>query len=99
MKEQRPLGGGAMMVQPTGNGGKRQQTHVYNAGYKGQTYAVKYLGIVDGAMGILSRKMAMPNYVADSASKPLVTTEPTSLPVRMNNMVKMVEPEWKMEKN
>jgi hypothetical protein len=34
---------------------------VYNAGYKGTTYAVKYLGIVDGAMGILSRKMAMPN--------------------------------------
>ena len=26
-----------------------------------QTYSVKYLGIVDGAMGILSRKMAMQN--------------------------------------
>lgn len=25
----------------------------------GGTYSVKYLGIVDGAMGILSRKMAM----------------------------------------
>ena len=50
-------------------------------------------------MGILSRKMAMPNQANDAASKPLVTTEPSSLPVRMNNMVKMVEPEWKMEKN
>jgi hypothetical protein len=26
---------------------------------KGSTYSVKYLGIVDGAMGILSRKMAL----------------------------------------
>jgi hypothetical protein len=33
--------------------------HVYNANYKGPTYAVKYLGIVDGTMGILSRKMAL----------------------------------------
>ncbi len=33
--------------------------HVYNSIYKGPTYAVKYLGIVDGAMGILSRKMAL----------------------------------------
>lgn len=33
--------------------------HVYNSMYKGPTYAVKYLGIVDGAMGILSRKMAL----------------------------------------
>jgi hypothetical protein len=37
------------------------QTKVYNSSYKGKTYAVKYLGIVDGAMGILSRKMALQN--------------------------------------
>lgn len=35
--------------------------HVYNASYQGASYAVKYLGIVDGTMGILSRKMAMPS--------------------------------------
>ena len=44
---------------------------MYNAGYKGTTYAVKYLGIVDGAMGILSRKMAMPATGVDG--KPSVT--------------------------
>jgi hypothetical protein len=44
---------------------------VYNNGYDGPSYSVKYLGmemnrnikyigIVDGTMGILSRKMAMP---------------------------------------
>ena len=27
--------------------------------YCGKTYSVKYLGIVDGTMGILSRKMAL----------------------------------------
>lgn len=32
---------------------------VYNTTYQGPTYAVKYLGIVDGTMGILSRKMAL----------------------------------------
>lgn len=32
---------------------------VYNQGYGGKTYSVKYLGIVDGTMGILSRKMAL----------------------------------------
>jgi hypothetical protein len=31
----------------------------YTNQYGGPTYSVKYLGIVDGAMGILSRKMAM----------------------------------------
>ena len=35
------------------------QTSVFDPNYKGSTYAVKYLGIVDGTMGILSRKMAM----------------------------------------
>ena len=33
--------------------------NVYNSGYQGKTYSVKYLGIVDGTMGILSRKMAL----------------------------------------
>lgn len=32
---------------------------VYNQGFDKSTYSVKYLGIVDGAMGILSRKMAL----------------------------------------
>ena len=33
--------------------------NVYNSSYGGKTYSVKYLGIVDGTMGILSRKMAL----------------------------------------
>ena len=33
--------------------------NVYNQAYTGKTYSVKYLGIVDGTMGILSRKMAL----------------------------------------
>lgn len=32
---------------------------VFNKNYEGPAYSVKYLGIVDGSMGILSRKMAM----------------------------------------
>lgn len=32
---------------------------------KGSTYSVKYLGIVDGAMGILSRKMALQGNIKD----------------------------------
>ena len=35
------------------------QGNGYGNQYGGPTYSVKYLGIVDGAMGILSRKMAM----------------------------------------
>jgi len=31
----------------------------YNPQYMGPSYSVKYLGIVDGTMGILSRKMAL----------------------------------------
>ena len=50
--------------------------HVYNANYKGPTYAVKYLGIVDGTMGILSRKMAMGG--SPHAPKPYATTAITS---------------------
>ena len=30
--------------------------------YEGPSYSVKYLGIVDGSMGVLSRKMAMLSY-------------------------------------
>ena len=39
------------------------------AGSTGQqpSYSVKYLGIVDGAMGILSRKMAMQGNARESA--------------------------------
>ena len=33
--------------------------NVYNSSYGGKTYSVKYLGIGDGTMGILSRKMAL----------------------------------------
>ena len=33
--------------------------NIYSQGYQGKTYSVKYLGIVDGTMGILSRKMAL----------------------------------------
>ena len=62
---------------------------MYNAGYKGQTYAVKYLGIVDGAMGILSRKMAMPSYVPDAASKPTVTDAPPGVTAKMRNLCNM----------
>ena len=30
--------------------------------YHGPSYSVKYLGIVDGSMGVLSRKMALKTY-------------------------------------
>ena len=40
--------------------------NVYNSNYHGKTYSVKYLGIVDGTMGILSRKMAL--QAADAAA-------------------------------
>ena len=43
---------------------------VYNQGYGGKTYSVKYLGIVDGTMGILSRKMALVG--AADAAMPIV---------------------------
>jgi hypothetical protein len=32
---------------------------IQNSTYTGPSYAVKYLGVVDGTMGILSRKMAL----------------------------------------
>jgi len=71
---------------------------VYNAGYKGTTYAVKYLGIVDGAMGILSRKMAMPATGVDG--KPMVTGDlsKTSVPASLQPRMVMAEPEWKTKK-
>jgi hypothetical protein len=56
-------GGGFVGQAPTSVNASTSPTmtsgHVYNTDYKGPTYAVKYLGIVDGAMGILSRKMAL----------------------------------------
>ena len=45
---------------------------VYNQGYNGKTYSVKYLGIVDGTMGILSRKMALVG--AADAAVPIAPT-------------------------
>jgi hypothetical protein len=52
--------------------------HVYNSDYKGPTYAVKYLGIVDGAMGILSRKMALAgqNQTSGGGGPPTATLSP-----------------------
>ena len=41
------------------NANQVESAHVYDTNFKGQTYSVKYLGIVDGSMGILSRKMAL----------------------------------------
>ena len=43
----------------SGIGPERTTYQVFNPGYRGATYSVKYLGIVDGTMGILSRKMAL----------------------------------------
>ena len=43
----------------TGIGPERTTYQMFNPGYRGATYSVKYLGIVDGTMGILSRKMAL----------------------------------------
>ena len=55
----RVQGGGFVSSSFTSNRSPNHQTSVFDPDYKGPTYAVKYLGIVDGAMGILSRKMAM----------------------------------------
>ena len=93
------------MIKPSSPPARPQAQHVYNAGYKGTTYAVKYLGIVDGAMGILSRKMAMPNTGADG--KPTVTerldgrsfaSTKHSVPVNLQARMQMAEPDWKMDK-
>jgi len=51
---------------------------VYNPNYKGSTYSVKYLGIVDGTMGILSRKMALTS--EEKQANPLVTSANKSNP-------------------
>jgi hypothetical protein len=86
-----------MMVAPEPKT-RRQTTHVYNSGYKGKTYAVKYLGIVDGAMGILSRKMAMPSVEPEGRARPLVTGEVSGMPTHITSKMKAVEPEWKLNK-
>lgn len=39
---------------------KLESSVVFASDYKGSCLAVKYLGIVDGSMGILTRRMAMP---------------------------------------
>ena len=38
--------------------------------YDGPAYSVKYLGIVDGTMGILSRKMALQSILKDKGEAP-----------------------------
>lgn len=55
---------------------------MYNQGYDGPSYSVKYLGIVDGTMGILSRKMAMP---AQLASNPIHYKEVLSHPTKIDS--------------
>jgi hypothetical protein len=58
-------------------------TQVYTQAYPGPTYTVKYLGIVDGSMGILSRKMALAG--TDPVVKPLSTVDHGRLPDRVNH--------------
>ena len=61
----------------TGASGQKTATtdvtsyNVYNQAYNGKTYSVKYLGIVDGTMGILSRKMAL-----TTADRQAITIQP-----------------------
>jgi hypothetical protein len=50
---------GQQVGRPTGLGPERTTFSVFSPQYGGATYSVKYLGIVDGTMGILSRKMAL----------------------------------------
>lgn len=52
-------------------------TNVYTKSYPGPTYTVKYLGVVDGSMGILSRKMALQG---TDQVKPLLTVDTTKAP-------------------
>ena len=52
--------------------GGKNFSQVYTQSYPGPIYTVKYLGVVDGSMGILSRKMAMGG--TDQA-KPLLTVD------------------------
>ena len=57
-------GGGFVSTGPNVKYNRPSANHVestvtFDPSYKGQTYSVKYLGIVDGSMGILSRKMAL----------------------------------------
>ena len=46
--------------------------------YNGPSYSVKYLGIVDGSMGVLSRKMALLNYNQARNLHAGVTTVPST---------------------
>ena len=48
--------------------------NVYDTAYQGPAFSVKYLGIVDGSMGILSRKMAMQKEIPEFGSKHLSGT-------------------------
>ena len=55
---------------PTFGGGSQDHnsTPGARAAAGDNAYSVKYLGIVDGAMGILSRKMAMQQHKKDAAA-------------------------------
>ena len=54
-----------------------QNYQVFNSQFAGPSYAVKYLGIVDGTMGILSRKMALhPNVVEQPQAASTIVQEP-----------------------
>ena len=59
------ISGTGVQTASTGTG-EPSGAHIYNKQYAGPTYSVKYLGIVDGSMGILSRKMALQNIPKDS---------------------------------
>jgi hypothetical protein len=56
------------------------------------------LGIVDGAMGILSRKMAMPNIDPEGRARPGITGEVSGMSPHMERKMKEVDPEWRMAK-
>ena len=53
----------------------------YDSNYGGPAYSVKYLGIVDGSMGILSRKMAMQGTVKETLNcKAKLVKQPSKIP-------------------
>lgn len=49
-----------------------------SSSYAGPSYSVKYLGIVDGSMGVLSRKMALLSYSQVRNQKGISTTMPST---------------------
>lgn len=59
--------------------------NVYNQGYSGKTYSVKYLGIVDGTMGILSRKMALQGVDQQPMTIPEEEPQPQVIPFMDNS--------------